>query len=60
MQASELSGCHDHHQLDAPVLEPSLDQHGLAAARMEPIVDPSLNQVFAGSITVPTLTTAVL
>src|SRR6266436_7333704 len=41
---------HDHRQLDAAVLELSLDLHRLAEPRMEPVVDPSLNQVFAGSM----------
>jgi len=41
---------HDDHQLDAAVLELSLDQHHLAAARMEPIVDPPFNQMFVGSM----------
>jgi hypothetical protein len=41
---------HDDRQLHAAVLKPSPDQHCLAEPRMEPVVDPSLNQVFAGSL----------
>jgi hypothetical protein len=40
----------DDHQLDAAVLKPTLDQHGLAASRMEPVVDPPFNQMFVGSM----------
>ena len=50
MQASEPSGLQDDHQPDAAVLELSLDQDGLAATRMEPIVDPPFNQMFVGSM----------
>jgi hypothetical protein len=41
---------HDGHQLDAAVLEPPLDQDGLAASGMKPVVDPSFNRVFVGSM----------
>ena len=40
----------DDHQHNAAVLELSLDQHSLAAAQMEPIVDPPFNQMFVGSM----------
>jgi hypothetical protein len=43
MHASELSGCKMTTSPMAAVLELSLDKHGLAAERMEPIVDPPLN-----------------
>jgi hypothetical protein len=48
--AGEPVGLQDNHQYDAAVLELSLDQHSLAAARMEPIVDPPFDQVFVGSM----------
>jgi hypothetical protein len=38
------------HQPDAAVLELSLDQDGLAATRMEPIIDPPFRQMFVGSM----------
>jgi hypothetical protein len=40
----------DDHHLDAAVLELSPDQHGLAASGMEPVVDPTFNRVFVGSM----------
>jgi hypothetical protein len=40
----------DHHQFQAAVLKPSPNQHGLAAPRMERIVDPPLRRVFMGSM----------
>jgi hypothetical protein len=41
---------HDDGQLHAAVLKPSPDQYCLAEPRMEPIVDPSLNQMFVGNM----------
>jgi len=38
------------HQPDAAVLDLSLDQYGLAASLMEPIVDPPFSQMFVGSM----------
>ena len=32
------------------MLKPPLDQYGLAASGMEPIVDPPFNRVFVGSM----------
>ena len=43
-------GLPDDDELDAAVLELSRDQHGLAASRMEPIVDPPFNHMFVGSM----------
>jgi len=43
-------GLHDDHQLNAAILELSLDQHGLAAAGVKPVVDPPFNPVFVGSM----------
>jgi hypothetical protein len=49
-QASELSGCRTTTSSTPRYFEPPGNQHGLPAPRMEPIVDPSLDQVSAGSM----------
>src|SRR6266852_3959080 len=43
-------GLQNNHELDAPVFEPPGNQHGLPAPRVEPIVDPSFDQMFVGSM----------
>ena len=40
----------DDRQLHAAVLKPSPDQHCLAEPRMEPVIDPALNQKFVGNM----------
>ena len=43
-------GLQNNDELDASVFEPPGNQHRLPAPRVEPIVDPSFDQVFVGSM----------
>jgi hypothetical protein len=50
-QAGERTvGLQHDDKLDAAAFEPASDLHCFAETRMEPIRDPSLNQLFVGSM----------